>query len=167
MKTAEKMQVMADFKQHKIDLLVATTVIEVGVDVPNAGLMVIENSERLGLSQLHQLRGRVGRGKDESFCLLMYQSPLSRIARERLTILREISDGFLLAEKDLELRGAGDVLGTRQTGEMVFKVADLSLHQDLIDQVPAMAEMINKEAPEVIQPIIDRWLSTLVHYAEV
>jgi len=167
LKTADKMQIMADFKQHKIDLLVATTVIEVGVDVPNAGLMVIENSERLGLSQLHQLRGRVGRGKDESFCLLMYQSPLSRVARERLTILRETNDGFLLAEKDLELRGAGDVLGTRQTGEMAFKVADLSLHQDLIDQVPAMAEMINKEAPEVIQPIIDRWFSTLVHYVEV
>jgi ATP-dependent DNA helicase RecG len=167
LKTADKIQVMADFKQHKIDLLVATTVIEVGVDVPNAGLMVIENSERLGLSQLHQLRGRVGRGKDESFCLLMYQSPLSRVARERLTILRETNDGFLLAEKDLELRGAGDVLGTRQTGEMAFKVADLSLHQDLIDQVPAMAEMINKEAPEVIQPIIDRWFSALVHYVEV
>jgi len=167
LKTADKMQIMADFKQHKIDLLVATTVIEVGVDVPNAGLMVIENSERLGLSQLHQLRGRVGRGKDESFCLLMYQSPLSRVARERLTILRETNDGFLLAEKDLELRGAGDVLGTRQTGEMAFKVADLSLHQDLIDQVPAMAEMINKEAPEVIQPIIDRWFSALVHYVEV
>ncbi len=167
MKGSEKIQVMADFKQHKIDLLVATTVIEVGVDVPNAGLMVIENSERLGLSQLHQLRGRVGRGQDESFCLLMYQSPLSLVARKRLTILRETNDGFILAEKDLELRGAGDVLGTRQTGDVAFKVADLSLHQDLIEQVPVMAEMINKEAPEGIEPIINRWLSTCVHYAEV
>lgn len=167
MKGSEKIQVMADFKQHKIDLLVATTVIEVGVDVPNAGLMVIENSERLGLSQLHQLRGRVGRGQDESFCLLMYQPPLSLVARKRLTILRETNDGFVLAEKDLELRGAGDVLGTRQTGDMAFKVADLSLHQDLIEQVPVMAEMINKEAPEGIEPIINRWLSTCIHYTEV
>jgi len=167
LKAAEKMQIMADFKQHKIDLLVATTVIEVGVDVANAGLMVIENSERLGLSQLHQLRGRVGRGKEESFCILMYQSPLSKVARERLRILRETTDGFILADKDLELRGAGDVLGTRQTGEMAFKVADLSLHQELIDQVPAIAEMINKEAPEVIEPIIDRWLSAVGQYAEV
>jgi ATP-dependent DNA helicase RecG (EC 3.6.1.-) len=97
----------------------------------------------------------------------MYQSPLSKIARERLRILRETTDGFILADKDLELRGAGDVLGTRQTGEMAFKVADLSLHQELIDQVPAIAEMINKEAPEVIQPIIDRWLSAVGQYAEV
>jgi len=119
------------------------------------------------LSQLHQLRGRVGRGQDESFCLLMYQSPLSLVARKRLTILRETNDGFILAEKDLELRGAGDVLGTRQTGDVAFKVADLSLHQDLIEQVPVMAEMINKEAPEGIEPIINRWLSTCVHYAEV
>ena len=118
---AEKSAVMADFKAHRIDVLVATTVIEVGVDVPNATLMVIDNAERLGLAQLHQLRGRVGRGAGSSSCLLLYETPVSDVARQRLTVMRETNDGFAIAEKDLELRGPGDVLGTRQTGEETFR----------------------------------------------
>ena len=167
MKSREKDQVMQAFKAHELDLLVATTVIEVGVDVPNAGLMIIENPERLGLSQLHQLRGRVGRGSEDSFCILMYHSPLSKTAGERLNILRETSDGFIIAEKDLELRGPGEMMGTRQTGQLSFKIADLERDLALLEQVPPAIEIIQKTCPENIQPLIDRWLGTTTKYAEV
>ena len=142
-------------------------VIEVGVDVPNAGVMIIENPERLGLSQLHQLRGRVGRGSDDSYCLLMYQSPLSDIARQRLGILRDSNDGFVIAEKDLELRGPGEVMGTRQTGAMTFKIADLARDTDLLASIQQVGEHIFNQAPHAIQPLCDRWLGASTDYAEV
>jgi ATP-dependent DNA helicase RecG len=167
MKSKDKDIVMQAFKNHQIDLLVATTVIEVGVDVPNAGLMVIENPERLGLSQLHQLRGRVGRGDDDSYCLLLYQSPLSDTAKQRLGILRDSNDGFLIAEKDLELRGPGEVMGTRQTGVVRFKVADLARDADLLDNIQQTGEQIFIHSPQAIQPLCDRWLGGSSDYAEV
>ena len=167
MKSADKELVMQAFKYHQVDLLVATTVIEVGVDVPNAGLMVIENPERLGLSQLHQLRGRVGRGDGDSYCLLMYQTPLSDVARQRLGILRDSNDGFVIAEKDLELRGPGEVMGTRQTGAISFRIADLARDADLLDTVHEIAEDIFTNSPQVIQPLCDRWLGASTDYAEV
>ncbi|MGZ8182095.1 MAG: ATP-dependent DNA helicase RecG [Methylobacter sp.] len=167
MKSAEKDAVMQDFKNHRIDLLVATTVIEVGVDVPNAGLMIIENPERLGLSQLHQLRGRVGRGNDDSYCLLMYQAPLSDTARHRLGVLRDSNDGFVIAEKDLELRGPGEVMGTRQTGQMHFKIADLARDSALLDTVQQIGDSFFTQAPQAIQPLCDRWLGASTEYSEV
>lgn len=157
MKSADKEQVMQSFKNADCELLVATTVIEVGVDVPNAGLMIIENPERLGLSQLHQLRGRVGRGQIDSYCLLLYQSPLSQAGKERLAILRDSNDGFVIAEKDLELRGPGEIIGTRQTGQIQFKIADLGRDQALLDQVPDAAQLICRQYPEIIQPLVERW----------
>ena len=147
MKSADKDTVMRSFKKHLIDLLVATTVIEVGVDVPNAGLMIIENPERLGLSQLHQLRGRVGRGEGESYCLLIYQSPLSDTARQRLGILRDSNDGFIIAEKDLELRGPGEVMGTRQTGAVHFKIADLARDAGLLENIQQIGEQFSTKHP--------------------
>ncbi|MGZ8227559.1 MAG: ATP-dependent DNA helicase RecG [Methylococcaceae bacterium] len=167
MKSSEKDAVMQAFKNHRIDLLVATTVIEVGVDVPNASLMIIENPERLGLSQLHQLRGRVGRGADDSYCLLMYQSPLSDTARQRLGILRESNDGFIIAEKDLQLRGPGEVMGTRQTGQMHFKIADLARDADLLDTIQQTGDLLFTESPHAIQPLCDRWLGASTEYSEV
>ncbi len=167
MKPLEKQAIMAAFKQGEIDLLVATTVIEVGVDVPNASLMVIENAERLGLAQLHQLRGRVGRGSLQSFCVLLYQHPLSRTAKSRLQLMRETQDGFVIAEKDLELRGPGEVLGTRQTGEISFRIADLTRDQALLDSVKAAADWLVKHAPEVIPYLIRRWLGENPQYAQV
>lgn len=167
MKSAEKDAVMQAFKNHQIDLLVATTVIEVGVDVPNAGLMIIENPERLGLSQLHQLRGRVGRGNDDSYCLLMYQAPLSDTARHRLGVLRDSNDGFVIAEKDLELRGPGEVMGTRQTGQMHFKIADLARDSDVLDIVQQVGDAFFTDSPEAIQPLFDRWLGASTEYSEV
>jgi ATP-dependent DNA helicase RecG len=167
MKAIDKEAVMLAFKKHDIDLLVATTVIEVGVDVPNASLMIIENPERLGLSQLHQLRGRVGRGSDDSFCLLLYQSPLSDNARQRLGILRDSNDGFLIAEKDLQLRGPGEVMGIRQTGQVNFKIADLVRDADLLDNIPSIADTLFSDMPEAIAPIIDRWLGHNPDYSEV
>jgi ATP-dependent DNA helicase RecG len=167
LKAADKEAIMAAFKNHEIDLLVATTVIEVGVDVPNASLMIIENPERLGLSQLHQLRGRVGRGVDNSFCLLMYQSPLSENARQRLGILRDSHDGFLIAEKDLQLRGPGEVMGIRQTGQVTFKIADLVRDADLLDNIPTIADTLFAETPESITPLIERWLGHRPDYSEV
>lgn len=131
------------------------------------GLMIIENPERLGLSQLHQLRGRVGRGDQDSYCLLLYQSPLSFIGKQRLAILKETGDGFRIAEKDLELRGPGDVMGTRQTGQIQFKIADLSRDSRLLDLIPAAAQQIRRECPEAVQPIIQRWLGHGRQYAEV
>lgn len=157
MKAAEKAEVMTAFKQGELDLLVATTVIEVGVDVPNASLMIIENPERLGLSQLHQLRGRVGRGNTESFCVLLYHSPLSKSARERLGVMRDTNDGFRIAEKDLQIRGPGEVLGTRQTGLAQMKVADLERDGDLLDRVSALARTLQKE-PQITAVLVRRWL---------
>ncbi|WP_087720128.1 ATP-dependent DNA helicase RecG [Salinicola salarius] len=158
MKAQEKADVMDAFKRGELDLLVATTVIEVGVDVPNASLMIIENPERLGLSQLHQLRGRVGRGSVDSYCVLLYHPPLSNHSRQRLGILRDTTDGFKVAEKDLELRGPGEVLGTRQTGLAQMKIADLERDRDLLDTVTALAQALLEEAPDAAPPLIQRWL---------
>lgn len=167
MKPAEKAAVMADFKAGTLNLLVATTVIEVGVDVPNATLMIIENAERLGLAQLHQLRGRVGRGKQQSHCVLLYQSPLSRNGRQRLSALRDSNDGFVIAEQDLQLRGPGEVLGTRQTGLMSFKIVDLQRDDYLLDKVREQAQTLMREHPGHVQPLIDRWLADRSLYASV
>jgi len=165
MKPAEKAAVMAEFKQGNLQLLVATTVIEVGVDVPNASLMIIENPERLGLAQLHQLRGRVGRGSAVSRCVLLYQAPLSNMARERLETMRQTNDGFLIAEKDLELRGPGELLGTRQTGLAGFRMADLARDADLLPGVHDLAERLLAEAPDVADQVVRRWIGTAVRYA--
>jgi len=164
-KAAEKQATMRAFKQGELGLLVATTVIEVGVDVPNASLMVIENAERLGLAQLHQLRGRVGRGSEASSCVLLYQSPLSAIARERLDTLRRSNDGFEIAEKDLQLRGPGELLGTRQTGLAAFRLADLSRDADLLPQVHALADQLLQASPETADAIIVRWVGGAARYA--
>ena len=166
MKAAEKEATMQSFKSGAIEVLVATTVIEVGVDVPNASLMVIENAERLGLAQLHQLRGRVGRGPGEAHCVLLYQPPLSRNARERLGILRESDDGFVIAEKDMALRGPGELLGTRQTGQVQFRIADLTRDAELMEGVHDAAETIAETAPAAVAPLIARWLGTAAMYAE-
>jgi ATP-dependent DNA helicase RecG len=157
MKASEKVEVMEAFKTGELDLLVATTVIEVGVDVPNASLMIIENPERLGLSQLHQLRGRVGRGSTESFCVLLYHPPLSKSSRERLGVMRETTDGFRIAEKDLEIRGPGEVLGTRQTGLAQMKIADLERDADQLERVTALAQALQGNA-EVTAVLVRRWL---------
>jgi ATP-dependent DNA helicase RecG len=164
LKVAEKESIMARFKQGELDLLVATTVIEVGVDVPNASLMVIENPERLGLAQLHQLRGRIGRGSTESHCVLMYHSPISENARERLSIMRETNDGFVIAQKDLELRGPGEVLGTRQTGEMQFRIADVMRDQPMLPQVQHAAEQILERYPDSVEPLMRRWIADRERY---
>ena len=164
-KPAEKQATMRAFKQGDIDLLVATTVIEVGVDVPNASLMVIENAERLGLAQLHQLRGRVGRGSAASSCVLLYQSPLSAMARERLDTLRQTNDGFAIAEKDLQLRGPGELLGTRQTGLAAFRIADLARDADLLPKVHGLADRLLAQMPEVADRVIARWVGGAARYA--
>jgi len=167
LKAAEKAQVMSQFKEGSLSLLVATTVIEVGVDVPNASLMIIENPERLGLAQLHQLRGRVGRGSVASHCVLLYQSPLSANGKARLTALRESGDGFYIAEKDLELRGPGEVLGTRQTGLMNFRIAQLPAHNHLLDDVQAAADQLREKYPQRIDRIIARWTGASEQFAKV
>jgi len=167
MKPAEKQAVMNEFKGGEIQLLVATTVIEVGVDVPNASLMIIENAERLGLAQLHQLRGRVGRGALQSSCVLLYSPPIGPLARERLNILRETCDGFRIAEKDLELRGPGEVLGTRQTGMLQFRVADLARDQQLLERIPPVAERLLREKPEIADRLIRRWIGAATRFAGV
>jgi len=167
LKPAEKEALMREFKDGRLQLLVATTVIEVGVDVPNASLMIIENAERLGLSQLHQLRGRVGRGAAQSSCVLLYHAPLSENARERLAILRETHDGFEIARRDLEMRGPGEVLGTRQTGEQAFHIADLVRDQRLLPKIDAAAQRLTDNAPESVTPLIRRWLGVREHYGEV
>ena len=167
MKGADKDAMMAAFKTGAIDVLVATTVIEVGVDVPNASLMVVENAERLGLAQLHQLRGRVGRGRAKSACVLMYQPPLSRQGRARLATLRETGDGFEIARRDLEIRGPGEVLGTRQSGLMQLKIADLVRDQALIPGVDAAAERLLRDYPDHIAPLIRRWLGEAVQFGDV
>ncbi|OMO27876.1 ATP-dependent DNA helicase RecG [Vibrio lentus] len=158
MKPAEKQAVMQEFKENKLHLLVATTVIEVGVDVPNSSLMIIENPERLGLAQLHQLRGRVGRGSVASHCVLLYHSPLSKTAQKRLGVLRESNDGFVIAQRDLEIRGPGELLGTKQTGLADFKIADLVRDQRLIPEVQRIARHIHDSYPDNAKAIINRWL---------
>lgn len=165
LKAAEKQATMQAFKRGELDLLVATTVIEVGVDVPNASLMVIENAERLGLAQLHQLRGRVGRGSAASSCVLLYQSPLGQIARQRLDTLRQTNDGFAIAEKDLQLRGPGELLGTKQTGLASFRMADLVRDADLLPRVHAMADKLLVDAPDVADQIVARWVGSAARYA--
>jgi ATP-dependent DNA helicase RecG len=167
MKAVEKQVVMSRFKQGGIQLLVATTVIEVGVDVPRASLMIIENAERLGLAQLHQLRGRVGRGNQQASCVLMYNPPIGPLARERLDILRKTSDGFQIAEKDLELRGPGEVLGTRQTGMLQFRVADLARDQHLLEQIPPVADRLLKENPGLAEKLVRRWIGDATRFAVV
>lgn len=165
MKAAEKQATMRAFKDGAIDLLVATTVIEVGVDVPNASLMIIENAERLGLAQLHQLRGRVGRGSAASSCVLLYQPPLSQLAKQRLETMRQAHDGFVIAEKDLELRGPGELLGTRQTGLAAFRVADLARDADLLPTVQKVGARLLTQAPDIAERIIARWVGGAARYA--
>lgn len=167
MKPAEKEAVMQDFKAGTLQLLVATTVIEVGVDVPNASMMVIENAERLGLSQLHQLRGRVGRGEYQSSCVLLYTPPLSLQGKERLKVMRDTNDGFIIAEKDLELRGAGELLGTKQTGQVQFRIADLSLDAGLLEPVRDSCQQLLTLAPENSQALLDRWIGDTKDYSHV
>lgn len=167
MKPAEKQAVMAAFKANEIQLLVATTVIEVGVDVPNASLMIIENPERLGLAQLHQLRGRVGRGAVASHCVLLYKAPLSKTAQMRLQVLRDSHDGFVIAQRDLEIRGPGELLGTRQTGNAEFKVADLLRDQAMVPEVHRVARHLHQHYPEQTTALIERWLPETTRYTNV
>lgn len=167
MKSQDKEAIMQHFKNGAIHVLVATTVIEVGVDVPNASLMVIENAERLGLAQLHQLRGRVGRGALESHCVLMYQSPLSLHAKDRLAVMRETTDGFKIAEYDLKLRGPGEVLGTKQTGDISFKIADLTRDSDLFQQVQEAASILQTDHPDTVRPLIHRWIQNGERFGRV
>ncbi|PKI15795.1 ATP-dependent DNA helicase RecG [Colwellia sp. 12G3] len=165
MKAIEKQAVMDAFKSGDLHLLIATTVIEVGVDVPNSSLMVIENPERLGLAQLHQLRGRVGRGSVASFCVLLYKAPLSKTATKRLAVLRESNDGFVIAEKDLEIRGPGELLGTRQTGLADLKIADLLRDGYLIPEIKQKAYLLSRQHPESAQALIQRWLGNKERYS--
>ena len=167
LKSREKAERMAAFSAGELDLLVATTVIEVGVDVPNATLMIIENAERLGLAQLHQLRGRVGRGIDASSCVLMYSGSLTPQARARLHALRETADGFEIARRDLDLRGPGEVLGTRQTGEMRFRIADLLRDAALLEKVDVAARLLGRQHPEHVAPLIRRWIGQAACYGRV
>ncbi|HVC01284.1 MAG TPA: ATP-dependent DNA helicase RecG [Steroidobacteraceae bacterium] len=167
MPAAAKERSMRQFKNGQLQLLVATTVIEVGVDVPNATLMVIENAERMGLAQLHQLRGRVGRGSHASGCVLIYRAPLARLARERLAVLRATNDGFEVARRDLQLRGPGELLGTRQTGLAQMRVADLARDADLLPPVQIAAEALLADWPERIEPLLGRWLGGAERYGHV
>jgi len=164
---AKKDKAMLAFQAGKIQLLIATTVIEVGVDVPNATLMVIDNAERLGLAQLHQLRGRVGRGTEASSCVLLYRAPLSGLARERLKVIRETSDGFEIARRDLELRGPGELLGTRQTGLAQLRVADLMRDADLLPGVQRTAELLLGAYPEHVAALAARWVGAGERYGRV
>jgi len=165
LKAAQKQDVMSAFKRGELHLLVATTVIEVGVDVPNASLMLIENAERLGLAQLHQLRGRVGRGATASTCVLLFQTPLSALARERLAVLRDTSDGFVIAEKDLALRGPGELLGTRQTGLAQFRVADMARDAGLLPEVHRLADALLTHEPELAERLVSRWIGGAERFA--
>jgi ATP-dependent DNA helicase RecG len=166
MKAQEKAAIMQSFKNHEVDLLVATTVIEVGVDVPNSNLIIIENPERLGLAQLHQLRGRVGRGNQQSHCVLLYQSPLGELSKQRLGVMRASNDGFHIAEQDLLIRGPGELLGSRQTGLQQLSVADLERDSHLLPQVKAMAEQLIKEHPQHVDSIISRWMGGAEQFAQ-
>jgi ATP-dependent DNA helicase RecG len=163
---AEKSRIMQNFKANRLQVLVATTVIEVGVDVPNASVMVIENAERLGLAQLHQLRGRVGRGATASHCLMLYQAPLSAVARQRLEVMRETDNGFLIAEKDLQLRGPGELLGTKQTGEAGYRIADLNRDAALLPDVIELADTLLASYPESAEALVERWIGHAVRFAQ-
>jgi ATP-dependent DNA helicase RecG len=168
MKSTEKEAIISTFKSGETKILVATTVIEVGVDVPNASIMIIENPERLGLSQIHQLRGRVGRGGRESFCILLVKQGLSVQVLNRLEIIRRYQDGFIIAEKDLELRGAGEVLGTRQTGEASFKIADLLQDQRWFDTVDELAQlMLDTDNTKASEMLLENWVGYKQGYTEV
>jgi len=167
MKSDDKQAIMQQFKNNQLQLLIATTVIEVGVDVPNASIMIIENAERLGLSQLHQLRGRVGRGATASFCALLYKTPLSQNGQERLRIMRETNDGFMIAEKDLEIRGPGEILGTKQTGDMNFRVAKLDRDDHLLGQAHYVAQQLLAHYPKNAEALLKRWLPEAPRYAYV
>ena len=171
MKAAEKQAVMTDFLEKRIHVLVATTVIEVGVDVPNASLMIIEHAERFGLSQLHQLRGRVGRGSIDSVCLLMYQKPLGDTAKKRLMTMRETNDGFVISQRDLEIRGPGEFLGARQSGQAMLRFADLEKDVDLIGKAASLAEdLLNGKLPDsdtIMSKHLARWLDYREEYLNV
>jgi ATP-dependent DNA helicase RecG len=167
MKPAEKQQVMDAFTRGEIHVLVATTVIEVGVDVPNASLMVIEHAERFGLSQLHQLRGRVGRGSTASVCLLLYQGPLGQVAKQRLGIMRESTDGFEIARRDLEIRGPGEFLGARQSGQAMLRFADLETDQWLVDRARDLAQVLLRDDPATVEAHLARWLGAREDYLKV
>ena len=158
LKSLQKENIMQAFKNHELDLLVATTVIEVGVDVPNASLMVIENAERLGLAQLHQLRGRVGRGEQSSHCVLLYQKPLAHFARQRLELLRTSQDGFKIAQADLSMRGPGEVLGTKQAGLANLKIANLVRDEALLPTVAAISQELLTNYPKESTLLLERWL---------
>ena len=163
----KKNKAMSEFKEHKLDLLVATTVIEVGVDVPNASIMVIENTERLGLSQLHQLRGRIGRGEHESFCIMLYKNPLGQTAKQRLEVIRSSRDGFFISEKDLELRGPGEILGIRQKGVVGLKIADISRDAYLIPKINKVCDQFEYEFPEESEKLVRRWIGKQINYRNV
>jgi ATP-dependent DNA helicase RecG len=155
---------MAEFKAGRIQLLVGTTVIEVGVDVPNASLMVIEHAERFGLAQLHQLRGRVGRGAAESACVLLYQNPLGEAARNRLNVIHKHTDGFAIAYEDLQMRGPGEYLGARQSGAPLLRFADLEADADLLEAARGVAETLLNERPDLAQRHLERWLGGRTHF---
>jgi len=163
----EKMAIMAEFKAGKIDLLVATTVIEVGVDVPNASLMVIENPERLGLAQLHQLRGRIGRGSRQSHCVLLYHPPLGLVSKQRLNVLRESNDGFYIAEQDLMIRGPGEMFGRRQSGSLQFRIADLVRDQHLLNEVSTTSRHLLATDRPAALAIMQRWLAMPEAFSQV
>ncbi len=165
--SAEKVRVMAAFKAGELQLLVATTVIEVGVDVPNASLMVIDHAERMGLAQLHQLRGRVGRGAAQSLCILLYQRPLSELARARLKIIFESNDGFAIAQHDLQLRGPGELLGARQSGVAMLRFADISADQDLLEHARQAADELLRDFPESARAHLQRWMANKHDYLHV
>jgi ATP-dependent DNA helicase RecG len=167
MRAAEKEAVMRAFKSGNIDVLVATTVIEVGVDVPNATLMIVENAERMGLAQLHQLRGRVGRGSQASSCILLYKPPLNAVAKERLGVMRETSDGFQIAQRDLKLRGAGELLGTKQTGAMRFRIAELVRDAALLPEVIRISDDVLERDPRRARQLVKRWIRSGREYANV
>jgi len=163
----KKNKAMSDFKEHELDLLVATTVIEVGVDVPNASMIVIENTERLGLSQLHQLRGRIGRGEHESFCVMLYKNPLGQTAKERLEVIRSSRDGFYISEKDLELRGPGEILGIRQKGVVGLKIADISRDAYLIPKINKVCDQFENDFPKESEKLVRRWIGNQINYRNV
>ena len=167
MKAKEKAERMARFSRGDAQLLIATTVIEVGVDVPNATLMVMENAERLGLAQLHQLRGRVGRGGEQSYCLLLYKNPLSLTGKRRLAVMRDTTDGFIIAEEDLKLRGPGEWLGTRQTGDLAFRIADLVRDEALMEPAKDVANKLMHDCPQWVEPLLRRWLKGGENFADI
>ncbi|GAB4223377.1 MAG: ATP-dependent DNA helicase RecG [Francisella sp.] len=167
MKSKDKIKEMNAFKEKKYAILIATTVIEVGVDVPNASIMIIDNAERLGISQLHQLRGRVGRGDKESYCVLMYSDRISDVGKKRLSLLRESQDGFYLAEKDLEIRGAGDILGKEQSGISTFQTFNINEYYDNYNKVAELANILDKEYPHLAEKLIKRWFDKRVQYLDV